>query len=219
MSTSIGDIAAQLADAINRIDRAAVLALRAQADADQAAALYSEAATGTNHPKIRQAVTDAKEGSDKAAKVGRLLAEAANAFTDYLNTIAPGIAPARQSSPGSGLTGEQLVTDAEKRSGRFEAAFRKQLRKADDAEDAIKKTEDAGRAAYKHFKHHPPDPGSASAGSATPPQPSQPDRPELDNPITAIVMATGVMVVAGKAAWNHAKKQHERSEEHDGDAK
>jgi hypothetical protein len=151
MSAGVGDIAAQLQDAIERIDKAVVLVMRAKVDANQATTLYSEAATGTNHPKIRQAITDAKEGSDKAAKVGRLLAEAANAFTDYLNTIAPGSAPSRDASGQSGLTGEQLAEDAEKRSGRFEAGFRKQLRMADDTEDAIKKTEDAGKAAFKHL--------------------------------------------------------------------
>lgn len=124
-------------DLVDLIDRAAVTALQAQQNGMHAAARYQHAAVGTRHPQMRSAIADARTAYEKAGKVARLLGEAANAYTEYVNTIAPGTLPARQVRATAMPSGEDLVIrageSARKKAGLFN---RKLSEKAPDLGDA-----------------------------------------------------------------------------------
>jgi hypothetical protein len=112
MSGSLGDVVRQLRQVIVELDQAAVTAKHAQAGAEQAHGLYSEAARGTDHPQTNRAINESRTAAEKAGKSARLLAEAASAFTEYVNHIAPGSAPPRSSAPEASPAGERLMSPA-----------------------------------------------------------------------------------------------------------
>ncbi|MFC6017044.1 hypothetical protein ACFP2T_12615 [Plantactinospora solaniradicis] len=50
--------------------------MRANADAEQGQSYYAEAAEGTRHTQIQEAITDVRTAAEKSAKIARLLDEA-----------------------------------------------------------------------------------------------------------------------------------------------
>ncbi len=137
MSASVAEVLAQLRELLGVIDQAAVTALRAQTDARHAQTAYQEAGTGTQNTDINQAIALVRTAAEKAGRVAHLLAGAATAYADYINTIAPGTAPTRQSAPEAMPTGEELVTEAGQRSSRFNSWLRRTSGKADDLQDGV----------------------------------------------------------------------------------
>jgi hypothetical protein len=100
--------------------------LRAQERAEEAYVAYREAGTGSSHPQIRKTVADARTAGEKAGEIARLLAEAANAYADHVNIIAPGTVPARSSASGAMSSGEEILSQAgEQGAKKFGRATRK----------------------------------------------------------------------------------------------
>jgi hypothetical protein len=217
MTASVADIVAQLLQVRERLAAAAVTTMRAQADAEHAHGRYSEAGSGTEHPQIREAITDIRTASDKAARAARLLNEARSHLTKYLNKIAPGSANDSDVSDAEMPSGERLLSEAERRGRKADIIWRKQVKKAEDTESTLKQVEDGGKAVFSYFRQQQ-NPGTTSAGTSPPKPPPPQDRPQVDNPITAAIMATGAVAVAAKAAWNHIRKQRERKREDDDQA-
>jgi hypothetical protein len=215
MSGSIAELVAQLLAVRGKLDAAAVTALRARTDAEVALARLVEVQRGSDDNRLRAAVVDAEVARDKAGRYARLLAEAADHITEYVNTIAPGAAPTEPDDAAS-PSGDRLVTEAEGRGRRADIAWRKQVRKADDTEDSLKDTETSVRDVLKFLKQHGEGQGGTTSGTTSPvPTPGQ-DRPHVDNPVTAAVMAAGALAVTVKAIWNHGKARRARKrDEHD----
>ena len=109
MTGSVEEVLQQLRAVIGALDRAAVIAMGAQAEADRAYSSYTEAATGSAHPQLNVARQESRIAADKAGKVVRLLAEAATSFAEYVNAIAPDTVPTRASAPEAMPAGESLA--------------------------------------------------------------------------------------------------------------
>ncbi|WP_326561273.1 hypothetical protein [Micromonospora sp. NBC_01796] len=218
MTASVGDVVAQLRAVLESLDAAVVTALRAQADADQAKAQFTEAATGTDHSMIRAAITASQAASEKVARYARLLAKANESLTTYLNTIAPGSAPTHQASNSATPTGEQIIQGAEQRARRADLAWRKQVQKADDAQDSLKTAETNAKDVFKYLKQQTNPPGESSTGTVAPEPPPAQERPQIDHPITAAVMAAGALAVVAKSIWNHGKNRRARKRDDDDQA-
>jgi hypothetical protein len=60
--SSVAEVISQLRDLIERLDQTAMAASRAQAEAAQSHRLFAEVAQGSEHPKIREAVTRESNG-------------------------------------------------------------------------------------------------------------------------------------------------------------
>lgn len=140
MSSLLAEVMAEMLELISSIDEASILAKRAQADAEEAQAAYHEAGTGTQHPAIKKSEVNARTAAEKAGKTARLLGEAANAFTDYLNVIAPGIVPVRQSTPGAMPTGKDLADEASSQESRLDRFLGEIGDTADDDQEGIATT-------------------------------------------------------------------------------
>ncbi|MEV4630432.1 hypothetical protein AB0J90_29630 [Micromonospora sp. NPDC049523] len=218
MTASVGDVVAQLRAVLESLDAAVVTALRAQADADQAKAHFTEVATGTDHSKIRAAVTASQTASEKVARYARLLAKANESLTIYLNTIAPGSAPTHQASDGTAPSGERLVAEAENASSGVAAFLRRQVKKADDTQDTLKQVEQAVTTGLKELlREYKEGPGPTANTTATtsPGADTQVARPTVDHPVAGVVMAVGAVAVGTKGLWNMIKKRRERKHDED----
>lgn len=205
MSPSVGDVVAVLKAAIDRLDGAAVQAMRAQVDAEEAHRRLASAAHGAGDQRMVRALADTSEGGAKAGKMARLLAEGAEHLANYVNAIAPGAA-SRSTPTEAAPSGDQLVSDAERRSRKADAVWRKQVKRAEGTEGNLQKVEDGGKKVVEYLKQLSP-PGQTSTGTAArPPTPAQ-ERPQVDNPLTAVVMAAGGLAVVARSVWNHAAKK------------
>lgn len=140
MTDALGEVLAHLRQLIGVADEAAVLAQRAQADAQEAQDAYVEAGIGSSRPDIRKANADARTAAEKAGKTARLLAEAASAFTDYINIIVPGTVSARHSAPEAMPTGERLAEEAGDLGSEFEAFVAGMGVDADGKQEAVATT-------------------------------------------------------------------------------
>ncbi|TCB95581.1 hypothetical protein E0H26_19150 [Micromonospora zingiberis] len=210
MTANIGDLVARLLAIRAELDAAAVTALRAQADAEQAAAHLDGVRQGSNDYGLRSAAEDAKVARDKAGRYARLLAQAARHITRYINTIAPSAASTEPAAEDASPSGERVLTEAERRGRRADVAWRKQVKKADDIEDGLKNAETSAREIFKFFKQQGDGNGGSTSGTTNPePVPVQ-ERPHVDNPVTAAVMAAGALAVTVKAIWNHGKTRRAR---------
>jgi hypothetical protein len=107
---SVGNVVAQFRTVLGIIDETAVNAKRVQEKAEQAKAAYAEASQGTADRSMRKAVVDSRTAAEKAGKIARLLSEAAEHLTAYVNIIAPGTVPPRASAPEATPQGDQLST-------------------------------------------------------------------------------------------------------------
>ncbi|MEQ4300107.1 hypothetical protein ABNF97_01730 [Plantactinospora sp. B6F1] len=217
MTGSVGDVIAQLLAVLKRLDTAAVTALRAQADADQAEAHFTDVARGTDHNHIRQAVTASHTASEKAARYARLLAKANESLTAYINKIAPGSTPTHQAADPATPSGERLVAEAEGAGSKAETFLRRHVKKADDTEDTLKQVEQAVTTGVKEvFGGFKGGAGTIGTPSSTTPSANTPvDRPQLEHPVTAVIMAAGAVVVGVRAIWKTGKKHRERNRHDD----
>jgi hypothetical protein len=214
MSGPLDVVIARLKAAIEKLDTATITATRAQADAQQAHTHYADAGRGSTHPAIEGAKMESTTAAEKAGKVGRLLAETSTHLTAYVNTIAPGSISTGQS--GAAMpSGEQLVSEAERRGRRADIAWRKQVKKAEDIEGNLQKAEDGAKEVIGFIKQKMSPPGGTSTGTVAEPPALPPDRPQIDHPVTAAVMAAGALAVVARSVWNHGKTR--RARKHDDD--
>ncbi|MFI5926087.1 hypothetical protein ACIA3K_08855 [Micromonospora sp. NPDC051543] len=202
---------AQLVAIRASLDSAVVRASRARADAEQALAHLAEALQGGTNQRLAAAAADAEVARDKAGRYARLLADAARHISAYVNVIAPGAAPVDPSVDASTPSGERLVTEAEARGSKADILWRRQVQKADDAEDALKKSESGAKEFYKFLRQD--NGGGSSTGTASP-GPAQAS-PQIDNPVTALVMAAGAVAVIAKAMWNYGHTRRARRRDSD----
>ncbi|MFF0719429.1 hypothetical protein [Micromonospora sp. NPDC003816] len=210
MSGSIAELVAQLLAVQQKLDAAAVTALRARTDAEVALARLVEVQRGTNDQRLRAAVADAEVARDKAGRYARLLSEAARHITAYVNTIAPGAAPTGPSDAAS-PSGDRLVEETEGRSRKGEAFLRRHIKKADDTEDTLKQAEQAITTGFRELQKGLKGSGSSGSTASTGVDPGTPiDRPQLEHPVTSVIMAAGAVVVGFRGVWSMVKKHRER---------
>lgn len=229
MTSTLQEVLAELRELLAAIDEAAVAAMHAQADTADARDTYQQAARGTDHPRMNQAITNAQTATDKAGKTARLLAEAANAFADYINTIAPGTVPARYSAPDATPDGEALLSGAEARARRADAATREQVKSIGDTQDTLENLEKGGRTSLGFFKRLPTPPSGESSTSLPTDTAVFRQAPQdaPDNVITAVAMTLVSTAAAVKTVWDFQRKQRTKEqaerekkqerEEHHGD--
>lgn len=171
MSGSIGEIVAQLLSSIDTLRSAAVVARRAQADAEEAVAHYSQAARGSKHPQLTGAVTESRTAAEKAGKLARLISEAADRVRAYSNAVAPGSAPTQQPTDAATPSGEDLLTEAVERESarRNVGSFLSTMtRKAEDLQDNTQKSVAAAREAFEIVRGPQGPSGSQQAGTTMP---------------------------------------------------
>ncbi|MGW0503607.1 hypothetical protein [Micromonospora sp. NPDC003241] len=210
MSGSIAELVAQLLAVQQKLDAAAVTALRARTDAEVALARLVEVQRGTNDQRLRAAVANAEVARDKAGRYARLLSEAARHITAYVNTIAPGAAPSGPNDAAS-PSGDRLVEETEGRSRKGEAFLRRHIKKADDTEDTLKQAEQAITTGFRELQKGLKGSGSSGSRASTGVDPGTPiDRPQLEHPVTSVIMAAGAVVVGFRGVWNMVKKHRER---------
>ncbi|MEU4550526.1 hypothetical protein [Micromonospora violae] len=171
MSGSIGEVVAQLRSAIDTLHSAAVVAQRAQADAEQANTHYTQAARGSRHPELTGAVTESKTAGEKAGKLARLISEAADRVGEYSNAVAPGSAPTTQPSDSATPSGEDLLAETvERDSARKNVAsfLSTMTRKVEDVQENTQKSVAAAREAFTIIRGPQGPPGAQQAGTTTP---------------------------------------------------
>ncbi|MFG1763128.1 hypothetical protein ACGFIH_07365 [Micromonospora parva] len=171
MSGSIGDVVAQLRSAIDTLHSAAVIAQRAQADAEQANTHYTQAAQGSRHPELTGAVTESKTAGEKAGKLARLISEAADRVGEYSNAVAPGSAPTTQPSDSATPSGEDLLAETvERDSARKNVAsfLSTMTRKVEDVQENTQKSVAAAREAFTIIRGPQGPPGAQQAGTTPP---------------------------------------------------
>ncbi|MET8257529.1 hypothetical protein ACFYPG_13715 [Micromonospora sp. NPDC005553] len=212
--TSVGEVVAHLVAIRANLDSAAVTASRAQADAEQALAHLAEVRRGGTNQRLADAAADAEVARDKAGRYARLLADAARHISAYVNVIAPGVAPIEPSVDASAPSGERLVTEAEARGSKADILWRRQVQKADDTEDALKSSESGANQFYKFLRQDNRGGSSTSTASHGPAQESA----QIDNPVTALVMAAGALAVIAKAMWNYGQTRRARRRDSDDQA-
>ncbi|MFV2020532.1 hypothetical protein [Micromonospora sp. LOL_023] len=206
MSGTLGDVVARLYAARERLLAAAVTANRAQADADQAATHYAEAAQGSDDQLIKTAIAEVKIAGAKADRVAGILNDICEHIVEYVNDIAPGVAPA--ADPKIDVSGERLVAEAEGSGSRADRFARRFVQKSDSAEEHLQnaeKTMQTGKEILDLFKIKP---GSESATTIAP-ESLPADRPAVDNPVTAVIMAAGATALVGREMWKKYKKRRE----------
>ncbi|MEE6260815.1 hypothetical protein [Plantactinospora sonchi] len=196
------EVVAQLLHVRERLAAAAVTSMRAKADADQAHQRYAEAAQGTEHPQIREALTDMRTASEKAAKTARLLTEARARLTTYLNRIAPGSASESDVSDAETPSGEQLLGEAERRgdsASSIGAFLSRTSRNIENIQETGKTATEVAQNTIKVIKDVVKPPGAQTASAATRP-PSQPpliqriDVPEAVGNFLVLGLIAGVTI-------------------------
>lgn len=139
MPSSVGDVVAQLLAAHERLAAAAITANRAKADAEQASTHYTEAAQGSDHPKLKAAITAAGTAGAKSDKVARLINEARDQIAAYINHIAPGAAPTDHSPAEAFPDGQRLVDEASRAANRARRISQRSAQNAESVGDLAKK--------------------------------------------------------------------------------
>ncbi|WP_406067033.1 hypothetical protein [Micromonospora sp. NBC_01638] len=171
MSGSLGDVVAQLRGAIDTLHSAAVVARRAQADAEEANAHYTRGAQGSGHPELTGAVTESKTAAEKAGRLARLISEAADRVGAYSNAVAPGSAPNTRPSDSATPSGEDLLAETvERESARKNVAsfLSTMTRKAEDVQDNTQKSVAAAREAFTIIRGPQGPSGAQQAGTTAP---------------------------------------------------
>ncbi|MDG4829161.1 hypothetical protein O7627_07555 [Solwaraspora sp. WMMD1047] len=133
---SVGAVVAQFHALLDLIDASAMVAVQAREEAERAGTAYAEVSRGTNDPLLEEAVTRSRAGADKAGEVSRSLADAATCFAAYVNRIAPGSVPARDSAPDSMPSGADVVTASSGR-GRLANRMMDRLMSVANADDGL----------------------------------------------------------------------------------
>ena len=135
MTASVEDLLKGMRSLLGAIDKAVVLASRTQVDAQQAQGRYQQAATGTAHPVLVRAVAAARTAAEKAGRTARLLAKSADAYTAYVNKIAPGAAGATRSVPGAMPDGEALTTP--RTGGSLSRRLGQRIKETENSDDGL----------------------------------------------------------------------------------
>ncbi|GIG86640.1 hypothetical protein [Plantactinospora endophytica] len=210
-STSVGDVVAQFRTVIGLIDETAVTAKRAEEEARQAQAAYTEASQGTDNRSMRKAVVDTRTAAEKAGKTARLLSEAAEHLTAYVNIIAPGTVSPRASAPEAMPDGERATAEAINRRTRAASFLDRTAKRADDVKDAVTETtkavEEGTKIALRHIKEDRP-PSGGPASTTTPTTPSSPVQPPpAHEAVSATVVAALGAALVGRATINYLKRR------------
>ncbi|MFI7595109.1 hypothetical protein [Micromonospora sp. NPDC049359] len=198
MSDLLGQVVAQLRSTIDRLDAIAVQAVRAATDVAEGHARYSAVGRGTDHPKLRAAVSQSRTGADKAQRIARLSSDAARNVADFLNVIAPGSAPRSAEAASGPPGGEDLLTDSDRRAlarARARGWVNRSLRKADDLQEHAANATDKTQKLIKVFINPKGPSGTQSTGTGTPAAPPPTPRAKIDGS-----EAAGNLVVVGLLA-------------------
>ncbi|MDG4763616.1 hypothetical protein O7632_05745 [Solwaraspora sp. WMMD406] len=197
-------VIAQMQQAKDQLAEAAVRAMRAKGDFDEAYKLYFQLSEGSANPDISRAASEAQIAAAKAGRYANLLDRAQRHYQAYFAKVAPA---AGFKEPSGMPSGEELISDTDRRRRRQDALWSRQVQKADDIQDSFTNAESHAKAVFKSL----PDPPGATSSHPVKADPSPvADRVEVDNPITAAAMAAGAMAVAAKSIWQGVKKRRER---------
>lgn len=161
-------------------------------------------------PRNRAQIVDSRTAAQKAGKTARLLAEAGNAFTEYINTIAPGTVPAGYSVPETMPDGEALLTEAAERGRRADVAWRKQVQKAGDGKDSLENLEHDTRSFFAHHKNLQRPSGGTAVSVGRPVVQHQIRGDQVDNPIAATAMMVAAGATAVKAILDRKRRNQRR---------
>jgi hypothetical protein len=220
MSDLISEVLAELRELIGTVDEAAMLALRAQADAQEAYSAYREAGTGSKRPDIARAQVDSRTAAEKAGKTARLLAEAASAFADYVNVIACGTVPPRHSAPDAAPTGEGLAAVAPSLRSRLQRYLAKAGVDADDSQEGLATTATslaAGATSAKRVLRDQHGPfGTTTTTPRTPTEDTE-SKPgtKVGEATSALYFSVLAAAVAAKAVKTHLDKRHDKERDVD----
>ncbi|GAB3972354.1 hypothetical protein V1634_07580 [Plantactinospora veratri] len=221
---SVASVVAQFRAILGIIDEAAVGAARAQEEAEQSRAAYAEVSQGTADRLMRKAVEDSRTAAEKAGKTARLLSEAAEHFTTYVNIIAPGTVPPRSSAPEAMPEGERVVSDAMARRRRASGFLDRTASRADDVKDTVaeitKAVEEGTKVALKQIKGDRPPTGGTPSSTATTsaPQHAAGSSPPAHEAISALVVTALGAALVGRAGVDYIKKRLNRRKQ-DGNQK
>lgn len=147
--------------------------------------------------------------------MARLLAEAASAFVDYLNVIAPGTAPIRYSAPEATPSGERLVEDATSRRSRLARYLVKAGSDADDTQEGLATTASnvaAGATSATHFLRDQHGPFGTTTTTPRAPTEGSNAKPAgaVGDATSAVFFSVLASIVAVKAAKSHLDKRHDK---------
>ncbi|MEU4333816.1 hypothetical protein AB0F59_04220 [Micromonospora lupini] len=198
MSSLLAQVVAQLRSTIDRLDALAVQANRAATDVAEGNARYAGVGRGTDHPKLRAAVSQSRTGADKAHRIARLSSDAARNVADFLNVIAPGSAPQSAAAASGPPSGEDLLADSDRRSlarAKARGWVNRSLRKADDLQEHAANATDKTQKLIKVFANPKGPSGTQSTGTGTPAVPGSAPRAKIDG-----AEAAGNLVVVGLLA-------------------
>ncbi|MFY1615264.1 hypothetical protein [Micromonospora sp. WMMD736] len=198
MSDLLGQVVTQLRSTIDRLDAIAVQATRAASDVTEGHTRYVTVGTGTDHPRLRSAVSRSRIASDKAHRLARLSSDAARNVADFLNAIAPGSAPRPGQAASGPPAGEELLADSDRRDlarDKARAWVTRSLRKADDLKEHATSATDKTQKLIKVFTDPKGPSGTQSTGTGTPPVPASTPRAKIDG-----AEAAGHLVVVGLLA-------------------
>ncbi|MEV4495990.1 hypothetical protein AB0J84_09815 [Micromonospora arborensis] len=171
MSSPLAQVVTQLRSTVDRLDALAVQASRAATDVAEGHALYADVGRGTDHPKLRAAVSQSRTGVDKAHRLARLSSDAARQIADFLNAIAPGSARQPAAGPSGSPSGEELLADSDRRDlarAKVRGFVNRSVRKADDIQEQAAKTTDATQKLIKVFDNPKGPSGTQSTSTGTP---------------------------------------------------
>jgi hypothetical protein len=211
MSSNLGEIVAQLNHVRDQLAIASVRAQRAKADADQAYHDYEQAAQGTKHPRMQQALHNIRTAGDKSAKVARLFDQARTSFGAYLKKIAPGSVSDDDPTSEAMPTGERLAKEAADRQARAARYHRKAVEVLADKEGDLKKFEDKAMKSVALVKDRIR-PGDTVPIIGTPARTpaAQPKYPPSHNPISDAVLAIAGVTLALHAGIVKFKRNREK---------
>lgn len=198
MSDLLAQVVVQLRSTIDRLDAITVQATRAASDVAEGHTRYATLGKGTDHPRLRAAVSQSRTAADKAHRLARLSSDAARNVADFLNAIAPGAAPRSREAASGPPAGEDLLTDSDRRDlarDRARAWVTRSLRKADDLKENASSATDKTQKLIKVFTDPKGPSGTQSAGTGTPTVPASAPRAKIDGAESA-----GHLVVVGLLA-------------------
>ena len=207
MSAGMEQVLAQMRRAKDQLAEAAVTAMRAKVDFEEAYKLYSQLSEGSANPNISRAASEAQTAAAKAGRYANQLDRAQRHYQTYFAKVAPAVG---FGDPSGMPSGEQLMSDTERRASRRNAFLRQQVRKADDTQDAITNIESGSKALAGYFKKLPDPPGATASNPVKVEPAPTTDRVDVDNPIAAVAMAAGALAIAIKSTLNNVKKNRER---------
>jgi len=217
--SSIGEVVARLRQAVERIDRAAVSTAGARSEAELSHRYFVEAGRGTADPRMRAAITESRTAGEKAGKAARLLSEAADHICAYIEIIAPGAGPSRDSATDAMPDGKRLVNEAADREARFAKFHRRTNQFLADKEGDLKEFEQLSREAVSAFRDRVR-PGDVQASVGTPKQaPAQPRASNSQHPVTDVLLAAAGLALVARAGVEKIRDIRRRRSQRDDETK